>query len=122
MVCICPNCGEVNPDYRMIRHEDNSPEYGSSAWYSCPDCGEEFPNLEEYGADECPVCHTGYRFRDFPVCLKCALRAEDKLRRFLQEFTAEELEVMDIMIEGDCLDEFAKGDKPYAIKAFFGTL
>lgn len=119
MVCICPNCGEVNPDYWMIRHEDNSSEYGSSAWYSCPDCGNEFPSLHEYEAEDCPVCHVGHKYKDFPTCLGCAFRAESKLRRFLQEFTAEELEVLNIITEGECLDEFAKGEKSYAVEAFY---
>lgn len=119
MMYLCPICGAVNPDYHMVRHEDNSHEYGNAAWYSCPDCEYEFPSLEEYEAEDCPVCHVGHKYKNFPTCLGCAICAEKKLRRFLHAFTAEELEAMDIMIEGEPLDNFAKGEKSYAVEAFY---
>lgn len=119
MMYICPDCGAAVHEDDLVFHQEFSTEYGDSSWYSCPECGEDFPDLYEYEADECPVCQTGWKYKRKPVCKACAIAVESKLRELLQDFAAEELEILDIMLEGNSLDDFARGVNAHGAEAIF---
>lgn len=99
---ICDECGALFEE--PVRKREYSEEYGDSTAYYCPHCGSE-----EYTADECPSCH-GAKNEHGPVCRKCKLRIRGLLRLFVSDFNRPEREYLADLLDGDTLDNIAKGD------------
>ena len=103
MTYICDNCGGSFTD-PLQKHYD-SPEYGPVTDIYCPHCGEELGNLDEYEADDCPVCH-GWKNKGDRICRKCALSAQGRFLGHLRDgYILEELRWLTEQLEGDTLDE-----------------
>lgn len=100
---ICDECDTVFEE--PIRKQEYSEEYGDSTAYYCPHCGSE-----EYTADECPSCHGAKNAQD-PVCHKCKLRVRGLLRLFVSDFNQPEREYLADLLDGEALDNIAKGER-----------
>ena len=100
---ICDECDTVFEE--PIRKQEYSEEYGDSTAYYCPHCGSE-----EYTADECPSCHGAKNAQD-PVCRKCKLRVKGLLRLFVSDFNRPEREYLADLLDGEALDNIAKGER-----------
>lgn len=100
---ICDECDTVFEE--PVRKQEYSEEYGDSTAYYCPHCGSE-----EYTADECPSCHGAKNAQD-PVCHKCKLRVRGLLRLFVSDFNQPEREYLADLLDGEALDNIAKGER-----------
>lgn len=106
MTYICDNCGG-SFTAPLEKHYD-SPEYGPVTDIYCPHCGEELGNLDEYEADECPVCG-GDKNKSDLLCPHCRLATRSLLRLQLGCFTADQLAYIDQLWEDHTASEMASG-------------
>lgn len=107
MTYICDNCGGSFTE-PLEKHYD-SPEYGPVTDTYCPHCGEEIGCIEEYEADECPVCG-GDKNKSDLLCLHCRLATRSLLRLQLSCFTADQLAYIDTLWEDHTAAEMAAGE------------
>lgn len=105
---ICDACDTVFEE--PVRKQEYSEEYGDSTAYYCPRCGTELGNPYEYVAGECPSCHGAKNAQD-PVCRKCKLRIRGLLRLFVSDFNRAEREYLADLLDGEALDNIAKGER-----------
>lgn len=107
MTYICDNCGGSFAE--PLEKHYKSPEYGPVTDIYCPHCGEELGNLDEYEADECPVCG-GDKNKSDLLCPHCRLATRSLLRLQLGCFTADQLAYIDQLWEDHTASEMAAGE------------
>lgn len=78
---------------------DDSQEYGRTATRYCPYCGEGDYFVE---ADDCPKCGET-KYADDRLCTNCRTRLRAKFRRFRDNLTPAEEEVLDDWLDGESI-------------------
>lgn len=95
---ICPTCRSTFRE-PGVYVDDGLTEYGKVAILYCPYCGEEGELIE---ADDCPMCGATKDELEM-LCTNCRTRLRAKFRRFRDNLTPAEEEVLDDWLDGESI-------------------